>query len=287
MPHHSPPFRMPHSRPNPDSLSGWQASLSLGYQSRDQGTVLAHRQRQGPLTIQRSFYPEGPVCHNYLLHPPGGIVGGDRLQLDVRVESGAHALITTPGAAKFYRSAGATATVEQRLTVENAATLEWLPQENILFPGAQARMKTRIDLAADSRFLGWEVHCLGRPVIAERFSHGRADLGLELWIDGHPVLVERLRLNQERDLHGAAGLRGKPVTATLLASGADAAILATVQEYLGQCPYAAATRLDQLLVIRFLGDDTSVLLALLRELWALLRPAVIGVPACPPRIWAT
>jgi len=242
------------------------------------------------LTIQRSFYPEGPVCHSYLLHPPGGIVGGDRLQVDIRVEDGAHALITTPGAAKFYRSAGATATVEQRLTVDAGAGLEWLPQENILFPGAELRMKTRIDLAAGSRFLGWEIHCLGRPVIAEAFSRGCADLGLELWFDGCPLLVERLRLGHERDLHGAAGLRGKPVTATLFASVADDAALTRVQHYLEQCPntlHAAATRLDGLLVIRCLGDDTSALLTLLRGLWALLRPTVIGVPACPPRIWAT
>jgi urease accessory protein len=278
-----------HQSPIPDS-SGWQASLSLGYQARGPRTVLAHRRRSGPLTIQRAFYPEGPVCHSYLLHPPGGIVGGDQLQIDVQVESGAHALIATPGAAKFYRSAGATAIVQQRITVEAGASLEWLPQENILFPGAEVQMKTRIDLAAGSRFFGWEIHCLGRPVIAERFSHGRADLGLEIWTEGRPLLVERLRLFDEHDLNGAAGLRGKAVIATLIAGGADAGVLAIAQRYLEQCSdgnHAAATRLDDLLVVRFLGDDTNNTLTLLRGLWMLLRPQIIGLQASPPRIWAT
>ena len=114
--------------------AGWQARLDLGFEQRAGRTVLAHKRQFGPLTVQRPFYPEGGPCHLYVLHPPGGVVGGDRLAVSVLVAEGAHALITTPGAAKFYRSAGPRADVVQRLSVDAGGALEWFPQENILFP---------------------------------------------------------------------------------------------------------------------------------------------------------
>ncbi|MGB5651682.1 MAG: urease accessory protein UreD, partial [Sedimenticolaceae bacterium] len=89
--------------------------MRLGFRAGPDSTVLAERQRHGPLAVQRPFYPEGGVCHVYLLHPPGGVVGGDVLGIDVKLAQGAQALITTPGATKFYRSAGALARQTQRI----------------------------------------------------------------------------------------------------------------------------------------------------------------------------
>jgi urease accessory protein len=134
--------------------NGWLARLNVGFEHRDGRTVLATKEHSGPLTVQRPFYPEGEVCHLYLLHPPGGIVGGDRLEIRLQVATGAHALVTTPGAAKFYRSAGALATQRQSLRVADGGLLEWLPQENILFPGAIMRIETDIALVGDGRFSG-------------------------------------------------------------------------------------------------------------------------------------
>lgn len=268
--------------------AGWQARLSLGYQRRGDKTVLAERQRHGPLSIQRSFYPEPNICHNYLLHPPGGIVGGDRLDIQVDVGCAAHALITTPGAAKLYRSAGPLARVQQTLTVQPGATLEWLPQENILFPGANVGLQTRINLHADSRFIGWELHCLGRPAINERFAHGHALLGLQLYRQQQPLLLECLRVNGD-NLDGPAGLRGQPIIATLLATPAK-------PEHLARCRTAlqaqadsgfVATLIDDLLILRYLGDDSAHAANTLRSLWELLRQPLLGVAPCRPRIWAT
>ena len=117
---------------------GWQASLRLGFAPRAARTALVHREQRGPLAVQRPFYPEGDTCHLYLLHPPGGVVGGDRLDIEARTTGEAHALVTTPGATKFYLSAGHTAHQTQRLRVGAGGALEWLPQENIFFPGALA-----------------------------------------------------------------------------------------------------------------------------------------------------
>ncbi len=195
----------------------WQARLRLHFEAGPDRTILARREQRGPLAVQRPFYPEGGPCHVYVLHPPGGLVGGDRLEIAVRVGDGAQALITTPGAAKVYRSLGPTAEQTQRLQVAAGGALEWLPQENILFPGAQARLRTELDLEPGAAFIGWEVQCLGRPAIGERFQTGRADLGFYIRRARVPLLLDRLRLADGRGLDGASGLRGYPVTGTLVA----------------------------------------------------------------------
>jgi len=268
---------------------GWIASLDLGFERRDARTVLATKRQRGPLAVQRPFYPEGGVCHVYVLHPPGGVVGGDRLEITVGVASDAQVLITTPGAAKFYRSAGAQATQRQSLRVADGGLLEWFPQENILFPGARLRSETNVELAGGAQFIGWELHSLGRPVIAERFTPGAADLGFSLRRDGRLLLRERMRLSGERDLDGPSGLRGFPVCGTFVATGADAGDLDTARTGLPEEAGTAVglTLIEGLLVARCLGSAVEPLNRIFVSLWSMLRPRLLGLGPCPPRIWAT
>ena len=270
------------------AADGWRAELELVFRRSAARTVLGPCRRSGPLTIQRPFHPEGDCCHLYLLHPPGGVVGGDRLELRATLEPGAKALITTPGAAKLYRSAGAEAAQHQHLAVGAGASLDWLPQENICFAGTRLHSKTRIDLAPGAAFLGWEIHCLGRPACGERFTHGEADLALELYRDCRPVLLDRRRASTET-LELPAGLRGHAVTATLLATPAGAESLEAARGQVCQSgeSIGGATLLDDLLVVRLLGGSTQWAKTILERLWGILRPLVLGRDPCPPRIWAT
>jgi urease accessory protein len=239
--------------------------------------------------VQRPFYPEGGVCHLYLLHPPGGVVGGDSLQVGVDVGACAHALITTPGAAKFYRTAGPRAGQEQLLRVSGGGLLEWFPQENILFPGASLISRTRIDLVGDGRFVGWEIHSLGRPAIGERFDRGQADLRVSLFREGRPLLLERLRLDSDSGLDGPSVLRGLPVCATLIATGAAGPDLMAARESAGD-PHGmllGMSLLDDILVVRCLAAGVEPIRRIFVRLWGILRPRLAGRAACPPRIWAT
>ena len=153
--------------------STWEAKLCLGLTAKNGKTILSTRRHEGPLAIQRPFYPEkNATCHLYILHPPGGIVGGDALAVEVECESGTSTLITTPAANKFYRSAGLTAWQTQLLEVGSNAVLEWLPQETILFDGCQVRSKTIVKLAEDAKFFGWEIVSFGRPACKELFTKG-------------------------------------------------------------------------------------------------------------------
>lgn len=269
-------------------LTGWQAGIELGFDARNGRTRLAHRARFGPLSVQRPFYPEGDLCHVYLLHPPGGVAGGDRLDIKADAAAGSSALITTPGAGKFYRSAGPLAEQSVRLRIGEDASLEWLPQENILFPGAQVRLETRIELAPGARFIGWDMHCLGLPANDERFANGRARIGCRIERDGEPLLIEQLNLGETRDLDGPAGLRGLPVTGTLYATCDDASLLQACRESLHDTAIeAGVTLLDGLLVARLLAPSTALARLCFVNLWQLLRPAVVGREAIAPRIWLT
>ena len=267
---------------------GWQAALALGFRATEQRTVLARRKRLGPLAVQRPFYPEGGICHVYLLHPPGGVVGGDSLAIDVTLGPSAQALLTTPGATKFYRSAGQRARQTQRLLVESGATLEWLPQENIFFPGAEVTLQTRVDLRGDARLALWEIHCLGRPAIAEGFDRGLIDSHLSIVRDATPLLLERLRVEADGRLRGAL-LAGRPVSGTLIISHAAEGDLAACRQLLpcGGSDWVGATLIDGLLVLRFLGHSTERARRLFTEVWQTVRPGTLGRSPGVPRIWAT
>jgi urease accessory protein len=135
-----------------NSARNWCARLELGFEARaGHGTVLAHRRHEGPLRVQKALYPEGPeVCHALMLHPPAGIAGGDALSVQVRVGEGAKALITTPGAGKWYRSNGPLATQRLEFEVARGGVFEWLPQESIVFDQVHGRTETVVRLAGDA-----------------------------------------------------------------------------------------------------------------------------------------
>ncbi len=268
---------------------GWLGRLDLALEARFGRTVPARKRQVGPLTVQRPFYPEGGVCHLYLLHPPGGLVGGDRIELELEVATGASVLVTTPGATKFYRSTGVAAMVQQDLKVAAGGSLEWFPQENILFPGTQARARTSVELAGNARFIGWEIQSLGRPVIGERFDPGTADLGFNLHRNGRPLLRDRLRVSTGQDLDGPSSLRGFPVCGTFVATGAGPENLEAARAVLPDekgFPIGV-TLVEDLLVARCLAPGVESVSRIFRSLWGILRPQLMGRDACPPRIWST
>jgi urease accessory protein len=261
----------------------WKANLFLGFEKRASRTILSEKRFDGPLVVQKPLYPEGEeVCHAIVLHPPAGIAGGDELTLQVRAGDKAAVLLTTPGAGKWYRSAGPRA--RQSLRFEVDGMLEWLPRETIVFSGALAALECRIDLKPGAGYLGWEVLCLGRSGSGERFAKGQVRLDTSVMRDGRLLWFERGRIDGGgRLMASAAGLGGHAVFGTFLATldGID-------KDLLGQCrEHAAVTVLPGLLIARYLGDSSEVAMRSFTRLWTLLRPAVAGRRAVEPRIWST
>ncbi|HEY4957382.1 MAG TPA: urease accessory protein UreD, partial [Caldimonas sp.] len=164
---------------------GWRGSLVLDYRPSGARTIV-HDRHDGPLRVLRSLHPEPGVCHSVLVHPPGGIVGGDELAIEIALATGAHALLTTPGATRFYRSTGAAA--EQSLAVAAGAgsRLEWLPLETIAYSGCEASNRMRFALAAGAEMIGWDVTALGLPASEQPFAQGRFTQSIEMpgrWVE--------------------------------------------------------------------------------------------------------
>ncbi|MGE0484197.1 MAG: urease accessory protein UreD [Gammaproteobacteria bacterium] len=272
----------------PEPARSWQARLALGFAPVAGRTVIARREQCGPLTVQKALHPEGAPAHVYLLHPPGGLVGGDTLDIALDAAPGSHALVTTPASGKVYRSAGPRARQDLRIAVDNDACLEWLPQDTILFDGSDFAQRTAIDLGADARLVAREMIALGRPAHSDRYARGRLDQALLIRRAGRTLLEERLRLVAPSNLLAAPwGLGGATVFGALYACPAGHAALDAVRALAAAPLRAAATLFDDLLCLRVLGDDASALRDYLAQAWAAVREAVVGVRPCPPRVWRT
>src|ERR1700688_3398798 len=293
------------------SQTGWRARLSLQFQCLQGRTRVTHRRHSGPLLVQRAFYPErdsllqatpadarapafaSEPCHLYIIHPPGGVAGGDDLELTAEVGSGAHALLTTPAAGKFYRrGAAGAARLVQNLRVDDG-TLEWLPQENIFYPDAAVELSSIVRLSAGARFIGWEIGCLGLPARGESLQSGEPRQCFELWRDDRPLLLERLTIGQAC-LSAPWGMAGHTALGTWISYPAAATELETARASTGgsSATYSsgmtvACTLVDDVLICRARAMRADQIKQVFIALWRAVRPAFIGREAVPPRIWAT
>jgi len=273
------------------AATGWDARLALRFEREGPRTVLAARHHVGPLRVQKPLYPEGaPVCQVVVVHPPAGVVAGDSLAIDVDAGLGAHAQMTTPGAAKWYRSTGQVAHSTTTIRARAGALVEWLPLETILFDGAQAAIRLAVELAGGARFIGWDITCLGRTASGERFDTGRLTQRLELHRDGELLWCDRIVLDGGAGaLQSGAILGGAPVFGTMIATpaGADDALLAACREVRCESGSGAITRLPHVFVARYLGGSVGAARTYFATLWRVLRPVLAGREAVAPRIWNT
>ena len=270
--------------------SGWTAALDLQFERAKDRSIVSRCRHNGPLRVQKPFYPEDGVCHVYLLHPPGGVVGGDELSVSVRAGKGSAALITTPGATRVYRSAGPLSTIKYQLNVEAGASLEWLPQDSILYGGSRLSQEMEVRVASGSRFCGWEITSMGRPASGDHYSTGEFDQGFQLYVDSLPVLMERQRWQAGQEvLEASWGLSGYPVLGTFYGFPADDDILSHLRLRLEDISAGemAVTLVDEVLVVRALADDAVALRQVFADIWLSVREMINGFPPGSPRIWAT
>lgn len=274
----------------------WHAHLHLDFDRTERGTRLSGVDHQGPLYVQRPFYPEGnDWAHIYLLHPPGGIVSGDLLDIQLRLASGAQVLATTPGAGRAYGARGDASRQRQRnrLEVAEDATIEWFPMENIVYNGADLDARTQVNLQPGGRFLGWEINCLGLPASNEPFERGSLTQHFQLNQAGFPCFVDQLRLdaNDHLFMNTKAGMAGCKVSGSFLAGpfASVEELKQLAEEALPLCESSGTslTCLDTFLVARYLGTSAYSARQFFTSIWNLARPKLLNRPSCAPRIWFT
>lgn len=274
---------------------GWQAKLRLDYSVEAQRCVARHV-HEGPLRVLKALYPEGGrVCHHVLVHPPSGLVGGDELQINLHLQAGAHALITTPGATRFYGSDGLTAQQHVQAHVAEDATLEWLPLEALAYNRCQAHNQAVFHLAHGSRLIAWDVTALGLPHANQPFVQGQFQQHLEIagtWLERGLIDAKDQRL-----LHSPLGLNGHTCVSTLVFAQGHAMadtlreqVVAMARELCESHPLrwqsGVSSPDERVVVVRVLSAQVENAMALLRSIWLQWRQQCWHLPAVMPRIWA-
>lgn len=267
----------------------WAARLDLDFVRSGERTRMLPRQRFGPLSVQRPFYPEAGRCHVYLLHPPGGVVGGDILTLNIVAGKDSASLMTTPGATKYYYSAADTALVEQNIQACANSRVDFLPLENIYFPGAIAQIDTTVQVEDSAVVMLWEKHCFGRPANHEIFSDGEIITRLQIRHNDELVYHERQRFDPQ-EITRSSGLRSWPVAGTFAVYGINISQqlsreLNDIKPLRGTAGVTCPD--DKLLLARYIGPDTETLDRYFVSLWKKLRLLADGIEPVQPRIWAT
>lgn len=274
----------------------WHARLALAYTREAGDRCVARFEHVGPLRILQTLHPEGAgIAHNVLVHPPGGLVGGDVIDIRVQVASGAHGLLTTPGAARFYRSSGELAIQRSSLSLAEDARFEWLPLEAICYSGCLAENRVQLELAPGAELIGWDVTALGLPASGQPFAQGRVLQHLELrgsWLERGQIDAADARL-----LEGPLGLAGHRCLATLFLAAGTPLSRARREQALeianaviaaqdGDTVAGATAPGPQVIAVRVLAPVVEPAMALLKAIRAAWRPALWGLPATQPRIWA-
>lgn len=274
---------------------GWQAKLTLDYSVEDQRCVARHM-HEGPLRVLKALYPEGDrVCHHVLVHPPSGLVGGDELHINLHLQSGAHALITTPGATRFYGSDGLTAHQQVQAHLAENATLEWLPLEALAYHRCQAHNQAVFHLSHGSRLMAWDVTALGLPHAHQPFEQGQFQQHLEIagtWLERG--LIDA---NDHRLMHSPLGLNGHTCVSTLVFAQGSAMNASMREEVVAMAralceshplrlQSGVSSPNERVVVVRVLSAQVENAMGLLRSVWQQWRQQCWQLPAVMPRIWA-
>jgi urease accessory protein len=274
----------------------WHAQLDIAYTQTGQRCIARH-QHKGPLRVLQSLYPEGDgICHNVLVHPPGGLVGGDTLDITVNASGAAHGLITTPGATRFYRSAGELAQQRSHIRLDDQARLEWLPLEALAYNQCHAENRLTLELAPQAEFMGWDVTAFGLPCAHLPFEQGSFLQHIELpgiWLERGRVDATDARL-----MDGPLGLAGNRCMASLFfVSGSGLARVrreagldlarALVAAHALQGSAGVTCPNPQVMVLRVLAPLVEPAMQLLRQVWLGWRAQFWLLPAVSPRIWST
>ena len=272
-----------------------QAKLSLRFAAIDDTTRLVERDHFGPLLVQKPLYPEGrEVCHAVIIHPPGGVVGGDQLEISAHVGAAAKVQITTPGAAKWYKANGHASHQKIALSAGQGAALEWVPQETIFFNNANVNIDHQVNLEKDAAYVGCEILCFGRTASGETFNSGQVKQRTSIRRNGALIWLEQICLQGESAaMHGPLALSGKPVCATLLLTGKPLpqALIDLAREesaaIAGDSGQTGVSQLKAITVVRYLGNSTEAARHIMLRAWGLFRPEILGYPAIIPRMWST
>ncbi len=267
-----------------DQLQRSHGAARLAFANRNNRNSIVERYASAPVRILTPSI-QGGIPEAVLANTSGGIAGGDTSHVDILVAQNAQALVTGQAAEKIYRSIDMPASIRTVIKIEDGSTLEYLPQESILFDGAKLNRAVNISLGARSCLLLSEMFVLGRWAMNEDFTRG---IFLDRWsidVAGQPIWREGLRVEGGlSSLSSSLGFANARALATIFYAGANAAeVLGLARDVIG--PMGGATIVRGMLVVRMLGNEAGMLKQQLSEIISIIRAAALGRPAEVPRVW--
>lgn len=254
-------------------------------------TISKQVRTRAPFKVQRSLYPEGPeICYATLVHTAGGMVGGDVLAQSLHLNPGSQVLLTTPAAGKIYRTIGEPCLQTVNIRVEPGAYLEYLPQDAIVFNGANFTQRVRVDLAPEGQILIWDIARLGRTARGERFLQGEWRSQVEVWQGDAPQWIDRQFVTGgEAMISRSHALAGFPVIGTMARVGRrfNDEEMASLREAIATIPsqHVGLTRGLNGLICRYRGPSTQTARRCFTTIWRQLRLIERGRMPDVPRVW--
>ncbi|PLX38410.1 MAG: urease accessory protein [Hyphomicrobiales bacterium] len=227
--------------------------------------------------------PVSDACEAVVLNTSGGLTGGDRFSVSVKVGDNASADVAGQAFEKIYKSSGGVAEMETELEVGAGARLDWLPQPAILFDRAAMRRRTSVHLASDSTLIAVEGLVFGRAAMGESVETGTVHDGWRVYRDGRLIFADAFSVEGPvADILGGKAVLGDArATATVLCHGPmAAAMLDPVRELLAEAGLpAGASLVADMLVVRLAASSAQALVAGLVPVLTLLRGRDL------PRVW--
>ena len=262
-------------------------TAELGFVHTPRGTVLKHLFHAAPLRVLFPTPEPGEAPMAALVNVGGGLAGGDSLDARVTLGEAAVAGVTTPAAEKVYRALAEETRIATRLEVGAGATLEWLPQETILFQGARLERRLDAALAPGARLLAAEMLVFGRVARGERLTQGSLFDAWRIRRDGRLLWADATALDGDIAGRLAApfGFAGAEASGLLLLAAGEAEALAG-RDLLRDKGFDATLARPGLMLARCLGGASPVRDAMARAI-PLLRAGVLGLPARLPRLWTS
>lgn len=285
------------------SFDTWLASIKLEFRKDNDKTLMIRNLHYGPLVVQKPFYPE-IACHIYLLHPPGGVASCDHLSVEAKANEHSQVLITTPGATKFYKGDNNYSLFEQNFYVENDASLEYLPAQNIFYKGTHTKVKTTFYLKDNSRFAFRDVSKCGMKDEERPFENSSLFNTVTIVENGKEKLIETSFIDGQDDLEALSGNYGCVYTGTYITNKVCEETLDKIRAILDSYKdnrsfehpqrydpnfrfYAAAGVVDNYTVVRFLSSQNEGIEKAIVDIWKLTRLETVGLKPWLPRIWST
>ena len=281
-------FKSPASVPPAKVTVEGSAVVRLGV-DQDK-TVLKDLYQRDPVRILFPDNPPGELIIGVLTTTSGGLVGGDKIRIDIGVEQNSQSMIMAQAAEKIYRSTGRDCLIDVFISAEDGAWFEWLPQETILHQGARMRRTTNLKLAGTARVLAWEFLVFGRHAMGEKLTNGLVHDGWAVSMDGRPVWSDAFHIDGalSKVIDHPAGLGGARAIASAVYAGPDAGDhLDLARELIKETENirSAASLVNGILLVRWIGMDVFSLRKSFADFWKAFRNRVGGQPEQLPRLW--